>query len=128
MKFHRAWAVHFTKNPIVGPFGLFRNRHDGYRGGWLTALFQVQLAVVERSGWSLATSSEQLKQRQRSVMRAIRLDSRLAGHRLHRVGIAGNTVFLQVSPDWVASGGSQPCPSASALQSHLARSSGQVKR
>ncbi|XGW17810.1 hypothetical protein V3C99_002422 [Haemonchus contortus] len=28
-------------------------------------------------------------------MRAIRLDSRLAGHRLHRVGIAGNTVFLQ---------------------------------
>ncbi|WKX98299.1 hypothetical protein Q1695_013741 [Nippostrongylus brasiliensis] len=28
-------------------------------------------------------------------MRAIRLDSRLAGHRLHRVGIEGNTVFLQ---------------------------------
>lgn len=28
-------------------------------------------------------------------MRAIRLDSRLAGHRLHRVGITGSTIFLQ---------------------------------
>ncbi|KAK6743721.1 hypothetical protein RB195_010801 [Necator americanus] len=35
-------------------------------------------------------------------MRAIRLDNRLAGHRLHRVGIAGNTVYLQPAvPDSV---------------------------